>query len=192
MNKLTKQILTGVIALGLLAPVATQAISNNPQTTVQAKSRWRKGTPWVFHKNSYWISNYRKISDSYRNYYVKIFSPLSYKYGYNPTQEIYNKRHHFVTSGADESAFASINPHYRALGHNRYLITSGAGPARKSLYYELHDTLGHDFGSTSLVKVHNRKSVSIWTYGDNGKKYYQGYFHPYTHNNRTLKWALKW
>ncbi|QBP18184.1 hypothetical protein [Acetilactobacillus jinshanensis] len=39
MHKLTKQILTGVIALGLLAPVATSSISNSPAVTVNARSR---------------------------------------------------------------------------------------------------------------------------------------------------------
>lgn len=188
MIKTLKKVL--ITCMGLLMLVSVGASINN--TNVNARSRWHKGTPWVFHKNSYWISNYHKISNSYRNHYVRIESPFSYKYGYNPTQCFYNKHHHFIDNGADESAFASINPHYCSLGRHWYLITSGAGPARKSLYYELHNTLDHEFGSTSLVKVHNRHAVSIWTYGDNGKKYYQGYFHPYSHNNRTLKHVLKW
>lgn len=42
MKKFTKQLFTGVIALGLLAPVATQGVSNNPQITVNAKRRHKR------------------------------------------------------------------------------------------------------------------------------------------------------
>lgn len=39
MKEFTKRLLTGVVALGLLAPVATQSIVNNPHTQVQARQR---------------------------------------------------------------------------------------------------------------------------------------------------------
>ncbi|MEJ6401110.1 hypothetical protein [Nicoliella lavandulae] len=170
----------------LLATTATLLFATPALTIGNSSanaSKWKAGTPYVFKHTKSWLSDFKKVNANGRNsknYYIRTYTPFSAKYGFNPTMYSYDKNKKFTTSGADASATAAVNPHYKSLGHNEYLVTSGGdGSGKKSLYYELHHSLNHDFGSTVLVKVHNKKSVSIWEYDNGSKKYYFGLFKPF-------------
>ncbi|MHA8110827.1 hypothetical protein ACYATP_04925 [Lactobacillaceae bacterium Melli_B4] len=175
MNQLLTTALVTIAGLGLTSVTANAA-------------SWQKGTPPVFEKTSQWVSSYQKIKpykfQKKTIHYQRTFTPFSKKYGFNPTNVFYDQNKKSVTSGADESAGAAVNPHYRSLGKGWYQETSGAITKHNALKYELDSKVNFkDFGSTILIKVHNQHSVSIWVYAKNdgtGKKTYAGKFSPAT------------
>lgn len=160
MKKFTKQLLTGVVALGLLAPIATQINTNtNPTMQIQAKrharhSNWHKGNPSILRHNSLWLGSPVKIHSNGWGKYGRDLTPLGGKYGFNPTPLYFKANHHYKTNGADAGAAAAINPRYRSIGYHKYQMK--------------------DYGLSYIVKVHNRNHISIWyTY----HHHYCGYFH---------------
>lgn len=157
MNKFTKSLLTGVVALGLLAPVATSSI-NSIQTTVQAKSRWHRGTPRILGGNhSVWLSNPMRTSSSKRFRYTRNITGLGGRYGINPVPFTFTSHHRSSGNGNDSSATLAVNPHYKVIGYHKYEIESGDKYSGR-VY--------------ARVKVHGHNRISIWCNGQ-----YLGYFH---------------
>ena len=111
MTRFTKKLLVGVVALGLLAPVATSTI-NPVSTNVSAKSRWHHGTPRTLRTHKYWIFNGKR--------HTRKSNPLHY-----PTMVwFFNKQTEMAYkhgTGLGEWWF----PRYRYLGHHTYHVVAG-------------------------------------------------------------------
>lgn len=104
MKKFTKQLLTGVIALGLLAPATTTAI-NVPEFTVNASS-WHKGTPRGM---KYWYKQRRG------NYEITLECGGGIAGVY-----MMHHYHHKWHAGSMHPEHA----HYKYLGHKKYRIST--------------------------------------------------------------------
>lgn len=103
MEKFIKQLLTGLIALGLLAPVATSSL-NPIKTTINAKSRWHRGIPAVL-KGS-WQS---------RRYYIK------YRHHYERNYFKFVKNNaYYAYAGCSDPGDAN-HLHYRRIGRSYIL-----------------------------------------------------------------------
>ncbi|MBW1605891.1 hypothetical protein [Lactobacillus sp. Sy-1] len=158
-------------------------------TTKANAATWKTGVPPVISKSTSWRSDFIKAPAKYRTnkyYYTRVFTPLSKTAGFNPVTAIYTKSKKFVGNGGNAGVDASIYPHYQSIGHGYYKVTAGGESHnnKKSLSYELHSTLNHDDGETVLIKVHNSKQISIWSYENKttGKQDYRGLFRPYNGN----------
>ncbi|TPR21486.1 hypothetical protein DY102_07285 [Apilactobacillus timberlakei] len=190
MNKMFKSLLLGsTIALGLLAFNS----SMNSDAKASSAKHWENGSPKIISgKNDYWVSNYIKGQGGY--YRIMTFS-FGKKEGYAPIFLMYNNHKKFTSNGNASSAASGVNPHYLKINKKLYKITGSATPSKNhgSLYYELHDDLNHTFGSTNLVKIHDKNHISIWEYSKNngkGKKHYDGYF-TRIHGNKKLAKYIK-
>lgn len=172
MKKFIKQLLTGVVALGLLASVATSSI-NSVQTTVQAKSRWHYGVPRVI--KGKWRSSLVRTNQYYHHGYMRTLVNVGRnKYGFNPFPYWYNSRKHFKMSGATNGEF--WHPHYRYLGHSKYEITSG------------DHFNGRSYSMKYIIKKHSHNRMSTWTWdSDNDHMIYDGYFTKARSNRQWLR-----
>ena len=172
MKKITKSLLTGVVALGLLAPVATTSLSP-VQTTVNARSSWHYGVPGAI--KGKWRSRLVKTNQYYHHGYMRTLVYVNKNSnGFNPFPYWYNSRKHYKMSGATNGEF--WHPHYRCLGHSKYEITSGD-------HFD-----GRSYSMKYIIKKHGRNRMSVWTWNeDNNRMNYDGYFTKAYSNRQWLR-----
>lgn len=204
MKKITKELLTGVMALGLVAPVATQTLVHNPRITVNAKRRahrhyrrgshkryrnrrtrrrrghkrvrrtrakWHYGVPKAI--KGYWRSKLARSNQYYHHGYMRLLVYVNRNnYGFNPFPFWYNAKKHYKMNGATNGEF--WHPHYKYLGHGKYVITSG-------------DAFnGHSYSMKYYIQKHGARHFTMryWN-SDNNKIDYGGYF---TKANTRRQW----
>lgn len=155
------------------------------------KNVWHKGNPKVLVRKGSWSTNYIKHGgnkhskfDLEQPGYNRAFTSFTSGMGYNPMTINYNMKKKEIGSGVPYSAMAGMNPHYKYLGNNYYLLKAGAMPFKhhSAMYYEFNDV--EMSGVTNLVKVHDKNHIYIWSFDSNktrnnklnSKKSYEGYF----------------
>lgn len=136
MKRITKSLLTGVLALGLIAPVATSTLNVNPiQTTVSARHRsrrayYRKGMPTALvPRNKKYQLN--KLVHG-KNKGIRVF--MSKK----GIEELY-------PGGNGSGASVGIHPKYHYYGHGAYRIKAN--------------------GENFVIKKHRGNRYSVWDLG---------------------------
>lgn len=145
------------------------------------QNTWYTGTPSVLQQKHDWISTSSPAHHMGEIKFIRYEVHSQNHYGIDPIQQDYNKSGKRISSGCASSAFACINPHYRYISDTpwnvTYELTSGGAKnpsqpksnTNNSLYYELHNTIGHDFGSTWIIRVIGNH-FKLWSYNqENGK-----------------------
>lgn len=141
---------------------------NTPKTNT-----WLNNVPQICRTNTTWQTKPQTNSNG-----VTIVKKLQTNnhYGFDPTETDYRNGKK-LNQGNASSAFSRINPHYSPLAHHYYKVTAGGIKYpqhindENSLHYELHDTIGHDFGGTFLMKVYNKHCFSLWQYQGKNKNF---------------------
>ncbi|TPR41741.1 hypothetical protein DY123_04205 [Apilactobacillus micheneri] len=164
---------------------------NIGNTNAAHKNIWHKGNPKVLVRKGSWSTNYIKHGGNKHSKfaleqpgYNRAFTSFTSGMGYNPMTINYNMKKKEIGSGVPYSAMAGMNPHYKYLGNNYYLLKAGAMPSKQhsAMYYEFNDS--GMTGVTNLVKVHDKNHIYIWSFDSNktknnklnSKKSYDGYF----------------
>ncbi|WP_105956805.1 hypothetical protein [Apilactobacillus quenuiae] len=152
---------------------------------------WRKGNPKVLVRKGVWQTNYIKHGGNKKSKfkfeqsgYNRTFTLFTKERGYNPLTINYNLKKKEIGSGVPYSAIAGMNPYYKYIGNNYYLLKAGSIPFKhhSAMYYEFNDD--GMAGVTNLIKVHDKNHISIWSFYSNktknnklnSKKSYEGYF----------------
>ncbi|TPR13227.1 hypothetical protein [Apilactobacillus timberlakei] len=186
--KIKKNILLMISILSMLI-ICFTITGNNANAA--SKNVWHKGNPKILVRKGNWSTNYIKHGGNKHSKfafeqpgYSKTFSPFTSGMGYNPMTINYNMKKKEIGSGVPYSAMAGMNPHYKYLGNNYYLLKAGAMPFKQhsAMYYEFNDS-GMTV-VTNLVKVHDKNHIYIWSFDSNkpknnkinSKKSYEGYF----------------
>lgn len=115
MKKFTKQLLTGVVALGLLAPVSTSALNSNPQIVVNAKSRA--------------LSYYRAKKDVHKAH-IRINGGSSASLALHNDGKWRNKTYLMSYFGANSNIYFTVT-HYGRYAHIHITVRGNYGNAQE-------------------------------------------------------------
>ncbi|TPR19572.1 hypothetical protein DY138_02705 [Apilactobacillus timberlakei] len=155
-----------------------------------ANNGFKKGNPKILVRKGVWQTGYIKHGGNKKSKfafdqpgYNKSLVSFFRNYGGSSITINYNMKKKETGGGLPSSAVANMNPHYKYIGNNYYIIKTGGMPDKHhdALYYELNDSM---VGETILVKVHDKNHIYIWSFYSNkpknnklnSKKSYEGYF----------------